>query len=70
MVMTAKTALQSVFGEDLNETIIRAGNGYSIITKAGRFVLVGAGHDVKEMMKTSRIFRIAAKRIADNYPEI
>ncbi len=69
MVMTAKNAIQTVFREQLSETIIRAGNGYCIIANAGRFVIVGAGHDVKEMMKTSKVFRIAAKRISDQYPE-
>ena len=70
MVMTAKTAIQTVFKEELSETIIRAGNGYCIIANAGRFVIVGAGHDIKEMMKTSKVFRIAAKRIGDQYPPL
>jgi predicted regulator of Ras-like GTPase activity (Roadblock/LC7/MglB family) len=70
MVMTAKTTMSQVFREGLTETIIRAGNGYCIIANAGRFVLVGAGHDVKEMMKTSKTFRVAAKRIEEKWPEV
>ena len=68
VTMTGKMALQSVFGEDLAETIIRATNGYIVISNAGRFVLVGAGRDIKNMMNTVKIFRTAAQRIEDQFP--
>ena len=69
MTMTSKTTIQQVFQEELEETIIRADNGYCIITKAGRFVLVGAGYNIKEMMKTSKAFRIAGRRIGKRWPD-
>ena len=60
--------MTSLFEEPLAETIIRADNGYIVITNAGRFVIVGAGRDIKNLMNTVKIFRIAATRIEANFP--
>lgn len=68
LMMTGKMNMQRVFNEPLSETIIRADNGYIVVTNAGRFVLVGAGRDIKNLMKTVKIFRIAAKRIETQFP--
>jgi predicted regulator of Ras-like GTPase activity (Roadblock/LC7/MglB family) len=70
VTMTGKMTMTSVFGEELAETIIRASNGYIVISNAGRFVLVGAGRDIKNMMNTVKIFRIAAQRIEDQFPPV
>lgn len=70
MVMTGKMGMMNMFHEPLSETIIRADNGYIVVTNAGRFVLVGAGRDIKNLMKTVKVFRIAAQRIAINFPAI
>ena len=48
--------MTSLFEEPLAETIIRADNGYIVITNAGRFVIVGAGRDIKNLMNTVKIF--------------
>ncbi|MCF2138901.1 MAG: hypothetical protein K9W44_02445 [Candidatus Lokiarchaeota archaeon] len=70
LVMTGKMGMMSMFEEPLSEAIIRADNGYIVVTNAGRFVLIGAGRDIKNLMKTVKIFRIAAQRIAVNFPAI
>ena len=54
-----------LFEEPLAETIIRADNGYIVITNSGRFVIVGAGRDIKNLMNTVKIFRIANARQGD-----
>ena len=54
----------------ISEAIIRADNGYVVVTNAGRFVVVGAGRDIKNLMKTVKVFRIAAKRIGENFPPL
>ena len=68
LMMTGKMSMNSMFNEPLSETIIRADNGYVVVTNAGRFVLVGAGRDIKNLMNTIKIFRIAAKRVEINFP--
>lgn len=68
LLMTGKLTMNSVFQEPLAEAIIRADNGYIVVTNAGRFVLVGAGRDIKNLMNTVKIFRIAAQRIETNFP--
>ncbi|MHA1674419.1 MAG: roadblock/LC7 domain-containing protein [Promethearchaeota archaeon] len=70
LMMTGKMGMQSMFAEPLSEAIIRADNGYVVVTNAGRFVLIGAGRDIKNLMKTVKIFRIAAQRIAVNFPAV
>ncbi|RLI64656.1 MAG: hypothetical protein DRO88_06645 [Promethearchaeia archaeon] len=70
MVMTGKMGMMNMFNEPLSETIIRADNGYIVVTNAVRFVLVGAGRDIKNLMKTVKVFRIAAQRIAVNFPAV
>ena len=70
LMMTGKMGMQSTFSEPLSEAIIRADNGYVVVTNAGRFVLIGAGRDIKNLMKTVKIFRIAAQRIAVNFPAL
>ena len=68
LLMTGKLTMNSVFQESLVEVIIRADNGYVVVTNAGRFVLVGAGRDIKNLMTTVKVFRIAAQRIESNFP--
>jgi predicted regulator of Ras-like GTPase activity (Roadblock/LC7/MglB family) len=68
VTMTGKMTMNSVFNEDLSETIIRADNGYIVISNAGRFVLVGAGRDIKNLMNTVKVFRLAAQRIEAMFP--
>ena len=68
LMMTGKMSMMSMFQEPLSEAIIRADNGYIVVTNAGRFVLVGAGRDIKNLMNTVKVFRIAAQRIELNFP--
>ena len=66
--MTSKMSIQNMFQENLSEVIVRAGNGYLVVSSAGRFILVGAGKKIAEMMKTVKIFRVAAQRLATYFP--
>jgi predicted regulator of Ras-like GTPase activity (Roadblock/LC7/MglB family) len=68
LTMTGKMTMNTLFGEPLAETIIRSDNGYIVVTNAGRFVIVGAGRDIKNLMNTVKVFRIAAQRIEINFP--
>lgn len=68
LIMTGKMSVMSMFQENLSEIIVRAGNGYLVVTNAGKFVLVGAATEIKQMMKTVKVFRVAAQRIAAHFP--
>lgn len=61
--MTGRSALQSIFQEDISEIIVRAQDGYMIITNAGRLVIVCAGTVIDTLMKTVKVMRIAAKNL-------
>jgi predicted regulator of Ras-like GTPase activity (Roadblock/LC7/MglB family) len=65
ILMTAKSAMTALFNEDINEIIVRGDEGYFIVSNAGRFVLVGAGTVIQTMMKTVKVFRIAANKIRE-----
>ncbi|MHA1700163.1 MAG: roadblock/LC7 domain-containing protein [Promethearchaeota archaeon] len=68
LTMTGKTTLMSVFQRDLDEIIVRAANGYIVVTNAGKFVLVGASRLIKSMMQTVKTFRESANRISQHFP--
>jgi len=68
LTLTSKMAIQTMFNESLSETIIRAGNGYFVATLAGRFIIAIAGINPKSLMKNVKVLRIAAQRIAAQFP--
>ncbi|MHA1734439.1 MAG: roadblock/LC7 domain-containing protein [Promethearchaeota archaeon] len=69
LLMTSKMAMNTVFGQPLSEILVRSGDGYLCVTNAGRFVLVGAGRNIKTMMQTVKVFRVAAARISATFPD-
>ncbi len=69
LLMTSKSAMSAVMNEQLNEIIVRAGDGYIVVANAGRFVLVGAGRNIKNLQTTVKVFRTATARISSNFPE-
>lgn len=68
LTMTGRLTITSVFQKELDEIIVRADNGYIVVSSAGRFVLVGASRLISSLMQTVRVFRQAATRIAQNFP--
>lgn len=63
LLLTSRSAIQSLFQEDINEIIVRAQDGYMVITNAGRLVITCAGTIIDTMMKTVKVMRIAAKNL-------
>ncbi|MFX1346588.1 MAG: roadblock/LC7 domain-containing protein [Promethearchaeota archaeon] len=63
LLMTGRSTIQTLFQEDLSEVIVRAENGYIVITNAGRLVIVCAGTIIDTLMKTVKVMRIAAKNL-------
>ncbi|MHA1526691.1 MAG: roadblock/LC7 domain-containing protein [Promethearchaeota archaeon] len=63
LLMTGRSTIQSLFQEDLSEIIVRAQDGYIIISNAGRLVIVCAGTMIDTLMKTVKVMRIAAKNL-------
>ena len=68
LTMTGRLTIMSEFQKELDEIIVRAENGYIVVSSAGRLVLVGASRLISSLMQTVRIFRQAATRIAQNFP--
>lgn len=63
LVMTGRSTIKSLFQEDLSEIIVRAEDGYIIITNAGKLVIVCAGTMIDTLMKTVKVTRVAAKAL-------
>ncbi|MBN1213923.1 MAG: roadblock/LC7 domain-containing protein [Candidatus Lokiarchaeota archaeon] len=63
LLMTGRSTIQQLFQEDLSEIILRAEDGYIIITNAGKLVIVCAGTLIETLMKTVKVMRVAAKNL-------
>ena len=64
LLMTGSSTIKTLFQEDLSEIIVRAENGYIIVSNAGRLVIVCAGTIIDTLMKTVKVMRVAAKNLA------
>jgi predicted regulator of Ras-like GTPase activity (Roadblock/LC7/MglB family) len=64
LLMTGSSTIKTLFQEDLSEIIVRAENGYIIVSNAGRLVIVCAGTLIDTLMKTVKVMRVAAKNLA------
>lgn len=65
LLMTGSSTIKTLFQEDLSEIIVRAQNGYIIVSNAGRLVIVCAGTVIDTLMKTVKVMRVAAKNLAN-----
>jgi len=65
LLMTGSSTIKTLFQEDLSEIIVRAENGYIIVSNAGRLVIVCAGTLIDTLMKTVKVMRVAAKNLAN-----
>ncbi len=63
LLMTGSSTIKTLFQEDLSEIIVRAENGYVIVSNAGRLVIVCAGTLIDTLMKTVKVMRVAAKNL-------
>ena len=64
LLMTGSSTIKTLFQEDLSEIIVRAENGYIIVSNAGRLVVVCAGTIIDTLMKTVKVMRVAAKNLS------
>ena len=65
LLMTGSSTIKTLFQEDLSEIIVRAENGYIIVSNAGRLVIVCAGTLIDTLMKTVKVMRVAARNLAN-----
>jgi predicted regulator of Ras-like GTPase activity (Roadblock/LC7/MglB family) len=63
--MTGSSTIKTLFQEELSEIIVRAENGYIVVSNAGRLVVVCAGTLIDTLMKTVKVMRVAAKNLAN-----
>jgi predicted regulator of Ras-like GTPase activity (Roadblock/LC7/MglB family) len=62
--MTGSSTIKTLFQEELSEIIVRAENGYIIVSNAEHLVIVCAGTLIDTLMKTVKVMRVAAKNLA------
>ena len=63
--MTGSSTIKTLFQEELSEIIVRAEDGYIVVSNAGRLVVVCAGTLIDTLMKTVKVMRVAAKNLAN-----
>ncbi len=63
LLMTGRSTIQTLFQEDLEEIIVRAIDGYIVITNAGKLIIICAGTIIDTLMKSVKVMRIAAKNL-------
>ncbi|MGM0469549.1 MAG: roadblock/LC7 domain-containing protein [Promethearchaeati archaeon] len=69
LLMTGRSTIQQLFQEDLSEIILRAEDGYIVITNAGKLVIVCAGTIIDTLMKTVKVMRVAARNLVKIFEE-
>ncbi len=53
----------------LSEVVVRAKNSFIVLAAAGRFFLIGASRETKDLGKVISVFRYYAKKINESYPK-
>jgi predicted regulator of Ras-like GTPase activity (Roadblock/LC7/MglB family) len=56
--------------DKLLEVVLRGSESFMVVSSAGRFFVVGASKNVKELGKIVAVFRFYAGKIGERYPEI
>lgn len=54
---------------NLLEVVVRGTNAFLLLAAAGRFFLIGASRDIKDLGKTVAVFRHYAGEISKSYPQ-
>ncbi|MHA1341057.1 MAG: roadblock/LC7 domain-containing protein [Promethearchaeota archaeon] len=62
-------AVQRLGYDYLLECVVRGKQSFLVLASAGRFFLIGASRDTKDLGKIVSVFRYYAKKIAEYYPE-
>lgn len=53
----------------LSEVVVRAKSSFIVLAAAGRFFLIGASRETKDLGKVISVFRYYAKKISESYPK-
>ncbi len=70
VMKSGEDAIQSLEYNDLLEVILRGDNAFIILSNAGRFFLMGASREIKDLGKIVSVFRYYAKEISKRYPKL
>ena len=62
-------AVEKMGYDYLSECVLRGKKSFIVLAAAGRFFLVGASRDIKDLGKIVSVFRYYARKIAESYPE-
>jgi predicted regulator of Ras-like GTPase activity (Roadblock/LC7/MglB family) len=61
----ADEAVHKIGYDFLSECVIRGEKSYLVLAAAGRFFLIGASRELKDLSKIVTVFRFYAKKISD-----
>ena len=67
---SGEDAIQGLEYNNLLEVILRGDNAFIILSNAGRFFLMGASREIKDLGKIVSVFRYYAKEISKRYPKL
>lgn len=70
ILQSSEEAVTNMGYDYLSETVIRGQGSFLVLAAAGRFFLIGASRDIKDLTKVVAVFRYYAKKIAESYPQL
>lgn len=68
ILQSSQEAVKNMGYDYLSECVVRGLNAFLVLAAAGRFFLIGASRDIKDLGKVVSVFRYYAKMIAESYP--
>lgn len=69
VMQSGEDAIATLGYKNLLEVVLRGENAFIILSQAGRFFLMGASRDIKDLGKIVTVFRYYAKEIKKRYPK-
>ena len=69
LLQSGMDSVEKIGYNRLIEVVLRGVRSFMVLSAAGRFFLIGASRNIKDLGKTVTVFRYYAQKISESYPE-
>jgi predicted regulator of Ras-like GTPase activity (Roadblock/LC7/MglB family) len=70
LLQSGTDSVEKIGYNKLIEVVLRGIHSFMVISSAGRFFLIGASRNIKDLGKTVTVFRYYANKIGESYPKL
>ena len=70
LLQSGMDSVEKIGYNRLIEVVLRGIKSYMVLSSAGRFFLIGASRNVRDLGKTVTVFRYYASKIGESYPKV